>query len=352
MATSSINRAVRGPAPQRLLIVDDSTVARAVLARAVSADASFVVAGAVSSVARALEFLDAERVDVILLDLELPGVGGLAGLPELLAAGRGAKVLIVSSLAGDGAASTVQALALGAADTLEKPGQGRSPAAFAQALIDKLIRLTESDQCAPRPLRALPVPRRGFDLVAIGASTGGIHAIGSLLCALPRTFSAPIVVTQHLPRAFIPYFADQLHAMTGRPCHVATDRMAPIDGAIIVAPGDAHIVALPLPRGRATIRLSREPVPNGNLPSVDPMFASLAECYGARLLAVILSGMGRDGIDGAARVRACGGTIIAQDAATSVVWGMPGAVVRAGLADAVLPPDAIARFIAPPEGVA
>ena len=330
---------------QRVLIVDDSAVARAVLTRMVADTAGCSVAAAVPDVPSALAFLAAEMVDVILLDLEMPGIDGLTAMPDLLAAGAGAKVLVVSSIAGDGAAVTVEALALGAADTLVKPGHYVTAGCFARALAEKLARLGErTEPVAPLLTRGGASPR-DFDVVAIGASTGGIHALTSLFQALPPSFTAPIAVTQHLPAAFMPHFARQMAAATGRRCEIASDRLVPANNMIVIAPGDAHLVATPLPTGGAAMRLSRTPVPNGNLPSVDPMFETLAECFGPRLLAIVLSGMGRDGLQGAARVRQRGGTLVVQDQASSVVWGMPGAVVRAGLADAVLSPEEIGRFV-------
>jgi two-component system, chemotaxis family, protein-glutamate methylesterase/glutaminase len=331
---------------QRLLIVDDSTVARAVLARIAIGSGGCTVAAAVADVPRALEFLGRERVDLILLDLEMPGIDGLTGLPDLIAAGGGAKVLVVSSAAGEGAAATVHALALGAADTLVKPGGSVPFGDFSRALVEKLMRLGEQHVKAPRPAPPAALLEGQFDLIAIGASTGGIHAIMHLFQAIPASFRAPIVVTQHLPTAFVPFFAGQLAAATGRSCDVVHDRMTLREGTIAVAPGDAHVVAVRLPRGRAALRLSREPVANGNMPSVDPMFASLADCFGPRLLAVVLSGMGRDGLEGAGKVRAAGGRVIVQDETSSVVWGMPGAIAAAGLADAIMPPQEIGDLIA------
>ncbi len=331
---------------QRVLIVDDSSVARAVLARMVEETVGCTVAAAVPDVRRALAFLADDTVDVILLDLEMPGVHGLAGLPDLLAAGAGAKVLVVSSAAGDGAAATVEALALGAADTLVKPGRTVSSGGFAQALGEKLARLGERSDPMPQLAQTGGVSPRTFELVAIGASTGGIHALNAVLRDLPDSFRAPIVVTQHLPAAFMPFFVSQLAAATGRRCEIACDRMALHDGMIVVAPGDAHMIGVALPGGKAAVRLSREPVANGNMPSVDPMFASFADCFGPRMLAVVLSGMGRDGLQGAARVHAAGGAIVVQDQATSVVWGMPGAVAAAGFADAVLTPEDIGGYVA------
>ena len=344
-------------APIQVLIVDDSVVARAVIARVIDASDRMMVAGAVGTVAAALELLSRIRVDAILLDVALPGTDGLTALPDLIAAGGGARVLVVSSSAGDGGATAVQALALGAADTVCKPDFGASSARFGTQLVHRVERLFRQPAPAdPQPVAVATVepisvspiamPGDDFDLVAIGASTGGIHALSQLLRALPASFRLPILVTQHLPASFMPYFAAQLAVLAGRPCDVATDCLRIRPGRIVVAPGDAHINAVSLGDRTAAIRLSAEPVASGCLPSVDPMFASLAAVFGPRLLAIVLSGMGRDGAEGAARVHAAGGAVVVQDQASSVVWGMPGAIAGQGIADAVLPPDAIGRLVA------
>lgn len=350
----------------RVLIVDDSVVARAVMGRMIEASERFTVAGAVANAVAALDFLADADVDVILLDIEMPGRDGLTALPDLIVAGKGAKVLIVSSSAADGGAITVQALALGAAETLVKPGGSSALSGrFGTALIEKLERLCEpATMPLPKLVRpatevvvSLPVdsarvsvaPTRGsgdYDIVAIGASTGGIHAISQLLRALPHGFRLPIVVTQHLPASFMPYFAAQLAVLSGRPCDVATDRMRIRAGRIIVAPGDSHLKCTKLSDGGAALRLVTEPSATGCMPSVDPMLASMADVFGPRMLAIVLSGMGRDGVDGARRVHETGGCVIAQDQASSVVWGMPGAVAASGIADAVMTPDAIGHLVA------
>jgi two-component system chemotaxis response regulator CheB len=355
--------AIRPPAsmpgdPIRVLIVDDSVVSRAVITRLVESGDRMGVAGAVATVAAALAFLARETVDVILLDIALPEVDGLTGLPDLLNAARGARILVVSSSAGDGAATTVQALALGAADTLEKPGTSGLSAEFGRQLVDRIGRLFDRPPLRRSALTIAPTvstapmpatfgqPATDFDIVAIGASTGGIHALGKLLRGVPSAVVAPILVTQHLPVSFMTYFATQLALMAGRPCDVAVDRLRVRPGRVIVAPGDGHLRCVPLPDGGAAVRLTAEPVSSGCLPSVDPMFASLAEIYGPRLLAVVLSGMGRDGAEGVQCVRARGGCVIVQDQSSSVVWGMPGTVAARGHADAILPPEAIGRLIA------
>jgi two-component system, chemotaxis family, protein-glutamate methylesterase/glutaminase len=345
---SSLKVAERPPvAPLRILIVDDSAVARAVLTRAVGEHPGFAVAGAVNDALAALAFLEKQSVDVVLLDLDMPGIDGLTALPDLIAAGQGARVLVVSSSCAEGASATVQALALGAADTLVKPGIGTHNGRFADALAERLARLGETGGPVEDRLAANvgPMPDT-IDVVAIGASTGGIHALSQLLRAVPAEFRAPILVTQHLPHSFSPYFAAQLAVLANRPCDLAVDRLRIRPGRVIVAPGDAHMTCVALPDGTASVRLSRDPVANGCMPSVDPMMASVAMAYGPRALAIVLSGMGRDGVDGAALVRAAGGTVLAQDRESSVVWGMPGAVANAGIAQAVLNPAAIGRLIA------
>ena len=348
MARTSLARTGAGaaPAPARVLIVDDSVVARSVLGRMVEATQRFAVAAALSDVRAALAWLEGNRTDIVLLDIDMPGIDGLTALPDIIAAGRGAKVLIVSSAADEGAAVSVQALALGAADTLVKPGIGAFGGRFADVLGDRLSKLIEAPAANVRPIARRPVAApRDFDIVAIGASTGGIHALSQLLRAIPASFQTPILVTQHLPASFMGYFAAQLAVLGGRPCEVATDRMRVRPGRIIVAPGDAHMGVVRLAEGVA-IRLTHDKAPNGCMPSVDPMFESVAEVYGRRSLGVVLSGMGRDGCDGAALMADQGARMLVQDQASSVVWGMPGAIANAGRASAILPPDEIGRLIA------
>lgn len=346
-------------APGRVLIVDDSVVARSVLSRMIEGTQRFRVAAALSDASAALAYLQRETVDIILLDIAMPGIDGLTALPEMVAAGRGAKVLIVSSSADEGAATTLQALALGAADTLVKPGVGAFGGRFADVLEERLARLLdmpgEAAACpsavaptaapAPAPKTApSSIQLEDFQIVAIGASTGGIHALSQLFRQIPAGFQLPILVTQHLPPSFMSYFAAQLAVLGGRPCDVAVDRMRIRPGRIVVAPGEAHLKVVRTSEG-AAIRLSTEWARSGCMPSVDPMFDSVAEVFGARALGVVLSGMGRDGCEGAGRLVEAGGKVLVQDQATSVVWGMPGAVAGTGRASAVLPPEEIGRLI-------
>ncbi|QXT36657.1 chemotaxis-specific protein-glutamate methyltransferase CheB [Sphingomonas sanguinis] len=335
----------------RVLIVDDSAVARALIARQIEPHARFRVVGAVSHVEAALAFLGEQSADIILLDVAMPGMDGITALPRLIAAGAGARIIIVSASTPAGGAAAVQALAHGAADTLDKP-RPQGLAEFGDALLQKLDGLAHSAApAAPTPVPPVgrargPVQSALPEVIGIGASTGGIHALAKLLARIPATMTVPIVVTQHLPATFIPFFAAQLTAVAGRPSVMAEDRMRVRPGQILVAPGDAHVTFVRLTDGSAAIRLKHERARSGCLPSVDPMFASMADLWGGRAWGIVLTGMGRDGLEGARMLKAAGATIIAQDRESAVVWGMPGAVVTDGLADAVMAPDAIGAMIA------
>jgi two-component system chemotaxis response regulator CheB len=336
------------------MIVDDSTIARAVLSRMVESDPALEITAVAGTAEDAVEALGQCRVDIVLLDLEMPGAGGLKSIPKIIGAAAGAKVMIVSSLAEEGAEQTVAALALGAADTLPKPGTGRFNGRFSEILLARLKALGPVvDEIAPPPLAAKvgspaqlrAMPSDPIDALAIGASTGGIHALGGLFKALPARIGVPILVTQHLPAPFMAVFARQLGTAARREALVGEDGMRLIPDRIIVAPGNAHLT-LERDDDEAVVRLTEGRSGSGCMPSVDPMFASLGAVFGRRAMGVILTGMGRDGVEGASRLVACGGAVIAQDEASSAVWGMPKAVVDAGLASAVLPPDKLARRIA------
>jgi two-component system chemotaxis response regulator CheB len=336
------------------MIVDDSTVARAVLSRIVESDPAFEITAVAGSAEDAIEALGECRVDIVILDLEMPGAGGLKSIPRIIGAGAGAKIMIVSSLAEDGAEQAVAALALGAADTMPKPGTGRFNGRFSEILLSKL----KAMGYASGPVRSASVqgssPENQFrtiredliDALAIGASTGGIHALGVLFHALPKRIGVPILITQHLPMPFMPVFARQIGAIAHRTAVVAEDGMELCGDVILLAPGDAHLTLEPGREGGAVVRLTNGRSSSGCMPSLDPMLASVGAVYGSGALGVVLTGMGRDGVEGAARLVACGGSILTQDEASCAVWGMPRAVLEAGLASAALPPDKIARRIA------
>ena len=192
-------------------------------------------------------------------------------------------------------------------------------------------------------MRAMPADPIG--LLAVGASTGGIHALAALFQALPHRIHVPILVTQHLPAPFMPVFARQLGIAARREAIVAEDGMRLLPDQILIAPGDAHLAIEATCVGHVA-KLIRERSPSGCLPSVDPMFASAGTEFGESAIGVILTGMGRDGVEGAKRLVACGGSVLAQDEASCAVWGMPRAIIEAGLACAVMPPEKMGRRIA------
>jgi two-component system chemotaxis response regulator CheB len=336
-------------APIRVLIVDDSVVARAVLSRLLGDHDDIEVVGQAGSAASAHKILEDQKVDIILLDLEMPGIDGLAALPELIRT-SGARVLIVSSACADGAASSIAALRQGAADTLLKPAAAQFTGRFADQLVDRLRRIARPGKTVTHPpagRSGIPTPTattHRLECLGIGSSTGGVHALARFFGALPQSFTTPILITQHLPAPFMPYFAGQLTEMTGRPTRVGAPGLQPQPGELLLAPGDAHMTLVKT--GPVIhVRLERKRAVSGCMPSVDPMLASIGKVYGPTGVGVILSGMGRDGLLGAGELAEAGGAVLAQDEATSVVWGMPGAVVNARLAQAVLPPEQLARRI-------
>ena len=339
----------------RVMIVDDSLTVRTIFKRMVESDPALVIAGTASSAERAIAQLAAEPADVVLLDLEMPGMGGLQALPAILATPASPQVLVVSSLTMDGAEHTLAALQMGAADTLLKPRPGGFTEDYRTQLLGKIRALGSraaeagSTAAAPPPERSFVRPgsslrQRRTEVLAIGASTGGIHALGLMLGALDRACDLPILITQHLPSSFIPVFARQIETVCGRPADIAADGMEIRPGRVMIAPGHGHLLVRRSGE-RLVARISGEPAPSGCLPSVDPMLSSLAVACEGRVLGVILSGMGRDGVIGAQELVTAGGTIYAQDAASSAVWGMPGAVAKAGLASLIAAPETLGEAI-------
>jgi two-component system, chemotaxis family, protein-glutamate methylesterase/glutaminase len=350
------------------MIVDDSLTVRTIFKRMVESDPALVIAGTASSAERAIAQLGETPADVVLLDLEMPGIGGLDALPAILATPGRPQVLVVSSLTVDGAEHTLSALQMGAADTLLKPRPGGFNEDYRAALLGKIRALGSRGAGAPveketpRPTAAPSFVRPGLarrarrpEVIAIGASTGGIHALGLLLRRLAPDCDVPLVITQHLPASFMQVFARQIETACGRPADIAGEGLLLTPGRIIIAPGHGHVVLKRNSSGGLMTRISSEPQPSGCIPSVDPMLASLAEACEGRALGVILSGMGRDGVLGAQALVDAGGTIFAQDADTSAVWGMPGAVSRAGLASLVAAPerlgDAVMALLGAPAAV-
>lgn len=344
---------VEGSLATRVMLVDDSIVVRSIAERIIETAGGFEIVASLPNASAALTWLDNGRADVIILDIEMPGLSGLDALPQLLKKADGARVIILSANCEEGGPAAVEALALGAADTLLKPGRGTFAGRFGETLVARVRALAASER-QPRPLpvsiapaAALDVPElgaRAIEAIGIGASTGGIVAINALLLALPKHIDCPIFITQHLPGGFMTFFAEQLARATGRLVVVAEDGMRVEPAHIYIAPGEAHL-RLTILSGKPHIMLDHSPSPVGACPAVDPMMASMAEVYGSGACAVMLSGMGRDGLVGVRDVRRSGGLVLAQDVASSVVWGMPGAVAREGLAEAVLDPERLGKLI-------
>lgn len=336
-------------APIKLLIVDDSVVMRSIIERMFETSADIEVVSKVATTTRAFEYLGKQQVDVILLDHEMPGQKGLEALPDMIAAAHGAHIVMLSSHAKSGSRTAVRAMALGATDAIEKPTSGDSIAAFSDDLVNRIRSLKRARQHAGPPAdtrRFRPYPT-GLtpSCIGIGASTGGIHALGELLAGGSCRFGAPVLITQHLPESFTPYYAQQVERMIAMPVHVAHEGDRLLPDHIYIAPGDASLTCVR--RGndvRITLNPDRDPLTLAR-PSVNVMFDAIAQCYGAGAVGLILTGMGRDGTSGAEQIVASGGAILAQDEDSSVVWGMPGSATRAGLASVNLPPARMFDFI-------
>ncbi|WP_215351641.1 chemotaxis-specific protein-glutamate methyltransferase CheB [Sphingopyxis soli] len=337
----------------RVMLVDDSLVVRSILERIVDGTPGLQVCASVASAHDALAFLASEPVDVVVLDIEMPGMNGIDALPHILERAANARVLILSSNCVEGGPAAIEALALGASDTLAKPGRGSFSGRFAEVLTERILSLGQLQApAATRIAYRPPVPPapvvvdadQSLECIAVAASTGGIPAFANFITHLDPRVTAPILLTQHLPDAFMEFYAKQIATMTGRKVCVAAAGMAVEANRIYLAPGDAHLMVV-ANGARREIALDRRPVENGCCPSADPMLASVAEVYGKGGVAVVLSGMGRDGANGAERLKSAGGTIFAQAPESCVIWGMPGAVAKAGLATATLNPDAIALML-------
>ena len=337
--------------PVEVLVVDDSLTVRTALSRTIDGQEDMRVAGLANSAEQAIALLREKRVDVILLDLEMPGMGGLEALPIIMELGRGAPVLIVSSQTTRGAEVTLKALALGAVDTMCKPASGEFDKAYRAELADRIRAIAgktakkssgESGSGDAGLANRHSTPPRAL---AIAGSTGGIHALTLLLSKLPVRMGVPILVTQHLPGSFMEAFARQLEAAAGRPAVIAAPGMQIEADTIYVAPSTGHLM-VERDAARIFTEIDTGPSHSGCRPSADPMLRSVGEVYGKGAIGVVLSGMGTDGSFGARTLAARGGLVFAQDMESSAVWGMPRSVVEAGIVDAVLPPAEIAGAIA------
>ena len=347
----------------RVMLCDDSATVRAILARLLEAEPGIRVVHRAADGKAALAALAETRPDVVLLDLEMPVMDGMTALPLILKAAPGAAVIVASALTQRGAKAAIAALAAGAVDYIPKPqgsGGGAADPAFRTELLTKVrgwARMKRRErQRATRPAVATPAPAplrpaataRGSTarplLLAIGCSTGGPQALATLLKRLPR-LPVPVAVVQHMPAGFTAMLAEHLDRAGAMRCAEAQDGEVLAPGRVYLAPGDRHLLVEAVPGGFRA-RITTDPPENFCRPAVDPMLRSAAPAAGGQVLAVILTGMGQDGLEGCRAVVAAGGQVLAQDEASSVVWGMPGAVTRAGLPLLVAPPEALAERIA------
>ncbi|WP_439576509.1 protein-glutamate methylesterase/protein-glutamine glutaminase [Elioraea sp.] len=346
----------------RAIVCDDSAVIRGLLVRLLEADPAIVVVGTASNGRDVLALQARARPDVVVLDIEMPVMDGLTALPALLKADPAVQVVMASTLTTRGADITMQALRLGAADYVPKPTAVGGIAAgegFRRDLVEKVRALGHAAQrrrgtarAAPLPVPRAPAPlspvaprRTVPELIAVGASTGGPQALFRVMKELGAGFHLPVLITQHMPATFIPILAEHISRIGALPCAEARDGERIVPGRAYLAPGDHHMLVAG-DRHAPVVSLSAAPPENFCRPAVDPMLRSAAAVMGRHVLAVILTGMGHDGLEGGRAVAAAGGAVIAQDEASSVVWGMPGAVVQAGIASVIVPIDAVAREIA------
>jgi len=375
--SASFVRPAAAPDRVRVMVVDDSAVVRGLIIGMLGNDPQIDIVASVANGAIAVDRLARSRdVEVIVLDIEMPVMDGLTALGKLLAIDPTVQVVMASTLTQQNAEISLRALELGAADYIPKPSSKQlgGSADFHRDLLSKVKELAATRRrrlgpiksatqpgnapkaAAPAPVASptvvpsAPIALRPNgqirpDIIAIGSSTGGPQALSAVLKELcAEKLSQPIIITQHMPPTFTTILAEHLQRATSVPCAEAVSGEALAGGRMYVAPGDHHLVVEQGPGG-LRLRLTRDSAENFCRPSVDPMLRSVARCYGRRGLAVILTGMGSDGLAGCRELVAAGGTVIAQDQATSVVWGMPGAVAQAGHASAVLPIDQIAPRI-------
>ncbi len=336
--------------PIRVLVVDDSTVVRRLVSGVLAAEADIEVVGSASSGEAALARLPQLSPDVVTLDVDMEGLSGLETLKRIRADWPRLPVIMFSALTQRGAATTIDALLLGASDYVTKPTGAGSPdeamACVRDQLLPRIRELVRHVRAREAPPTCRPRAGARVEVVVIGVSTGGPNALMQVLPELPADLRAPVLIVQHMPPLFTRMLAQGLTAKCRLAVAEAEDGEAVLAGRVLLAPGGRHLeVARDAGASAPRARLHDGPPENSCRPSADVLFRSAVRAYGAGVLAVVLTGMGQDGLRGAEAVREAGGATLAQDEASSVVWGMPGFVVRAGLADAVLPIERVAAEI-------
>jgi len=343
----------------RLLVVDDSLVIRRALREYFRADPEIEVIGVAENGLKALEQIKALKPDVVTLDIEMPEMDGLQTLKSLRDQGSTIPIIMFSKYTSQGATATLEALELGASDVVAKPethgGKGSSCEVVRRQLTTRIRALgrrahgsfanesalaQEAAASATSDFR----PSAPIEAVGISISTGGPSALIEIVSGLNPDIEIPIFITQHMPPMFTRFLAERLSARGTLPAFEATDGMVARPGHIYMAPGNFHIEAARR-EDTVLVNISQAPHENSCRPSADVMLRSLAATYGSNLLSIVMTGMGQDGRRGCEAVKLTGGTVVAQDQQSSLVWGMPRAVISARLHDAVMPLSAMATLI-------
>jgi two-component system chemotaxis response regulator CheB len=335
----------------RVLVVDDSVVIRRLVTHALCEEPMIEVVGSAPNGAIALERIQQLNPDVVTLDVEMPEMDGLEVLRRLRDTPHIFRVIMFSTLTLRGASATMDALTLGADDYVTKAANAGSLDVSMASLRNELVPKVKQffDLPPDNPAPPVPVARRPVTagiakaaprILVLGVSTGGPAALGRIIPTFPADFRLPILIVQHMPPLFTRFLAERLQATSSLKVEEAADGALVEAGKILIAPGDYHM-RVTRHGTRPAVSLDQGPLENSCRPSVDVLFRSVETVYGGDAIGVVLTGMGYDGMRGAAVMKAAGASIIAQDEATSVVWGMPGAVVKEGLADAVVPLDGV-----------
>ena len=350
--------------PIRVLLADDSVVIRRIVSDVLSDHSDVQIVGAAVDGRQALELIESTHPDVVILDVEMPVMDGITTLKTLRRTNRRLPVIMFSSLTTRGATATLDALSQGASDYVAKPAGTESRSEAAEYLNEHLLPLvlqwgrhhqrgmnrggTGRSPARTTPSRARPSGtsrQQSVELIAIGSSTGGPNALADVLKGLPADLPCPIVIVQHMPKVFTRLLAERLDKTCPLTVREGTDGAAIGPGEVWIAPGDYHM-AVDGSGGQLRLRLNQDEPENSCRPAVDVLFRSVAEVCQGRCLAVVLTGMGKDGEEGCRLLKEKGARVVVQDEATCVVWGMPRAVEEAGLADCVLPlPDIASELI-------
>ncbi len=336
----------------RVLIADDSTFMRQALARAVTEASDLEVVGRARDGREAVAMAKELRPDVITLDIEMPEMDGLTALRHIMREAP-TKVLMCSSLTQEGSVQSLQALRMGAADVIGKVNGSTLPGG--RSFHEEFIRRVRGLAQASRDTAPPPAPRSArdsfqinpahYDLIVIGSSTGGPPVVETLLTALGPRQRLPIVVGQHMPAVFSKAMADRLNELCSLPVIHAQNGTSIEPGHVYICPGNEHSHIVRYAGDSLRLKVGEEPKDHLYHPSVDALFSSAAQARGKKTLAIILTGIGDDGADGAEALRKSGATVLAQDQASCVVYGMPRAVAERGLASAVMTPDEIAKIL-------